>query len=239
MQPGQPATGEYMMAEKRKIKLHSEWLAALGEEFEQDYMQQLRAFLIERSRQGAVIYPPGRQIFSAFDSTPLSRVRVVILGQDPYHGPGQAHGLCFSVGEGVQTPPSLRNIFKELESDLGLSPPAHGHLQAWAQQGVLLLNTVLTVERGQPASHRERGWERLTDTALRAVNERCQRVVFMLWGSHARRKAALVDGERHLVLEAPHPSPLSAHRGFFGCRHFSRANRWLEDNGVEPVNWQL
>src|SRR5690625_3861054 len=148
MQPGQPATGEYMMAEKRKIKLHSEWLAALGEEFEQDYMQQLRAFLIERSRQGAVIYPPGRQIFSAFDSTPLSRVRVVILGQDPYHGPGQAHGLCFSVGEGVQTPPSLRNIFKELASDLGLSPPALGHFTAWDEQGGLQIGRASCRGRG-------------------------------------------------------------------------------------------
>lgn len=228
-----------MMAQTRKIKLHPEWLAVLAEEFEQDYMIRLRAFLRQRMQAGATIYPPTGQWFQAFDATPLSQVKVVILGQDPYHGPGQAHGLCFSVQQGVAAPLSLVNIFKELQSDLGLSPPSHGHLQAWAEQGVLLLNTALTVERGQPAAHADKGWAQFTDAALAAVNRHSASVVFMLWGSHARRKGATVDRKRHLVLEAPHPSPLSAHRGFFGCRHFSRANDWLQAQGRGPVDWQL
>ncbi len=221
------------------INLHSEWLDALGPEFDQPYMQQLRAFLLARSQAGATIYPPGKQIFSALDSTPLSQVKVVILGQDPYHGPGQAHGLCFSVQPGVPTPPSLVNIFKEIHTDLELPIPGHGHLQAWAERGVLLLNAVLTVERGQAGAHQGKGWERFTDAVVEAVNRQCDQVAFLLWGSHAQRKGANIDSRRHLVLKAPHPSPLSAHRGFFGCRHFSQANAWLESRGVDPVDWRL
>jgi uracil-DNA glycosylase len=225
--------------DQRDINLHPEWLEALDGEFEQDYMKSLRAFLLERSRAGATIYPPGRQVFNALDSTPLSRVKAVILGQDPYHGPGQAHGLCFSVQKGVRIPPSLVNIYKEIESDLGISMPKHGCLQAWAERGVLLLNAVLTVERGNAGAHQGKGWERFTDAVVDAVNTQRDNVVFLLWGSHAQRKGASIDTARHLVLKAPHPSPLSAHRGFLGCRHFSKANHWLESRGVEPVDWQL
>jgi uracil-DNA glycosylase len=221
------------------INLHPEWLDVLAAEFEQDYMKQLRAFLLERSGAGAVIYPPGKQIFNALDSTPLSQVKVVILGQDPYHGPGQAHGLCFSVQPGVPAPPSLVNVFKEIQADLGLPVPEHGHLQAWAERGVLLLNAVLTVERSNAGAHQGKGWERFTDAVVRAVNERRDNVAFLLWGSQAQKKGAGIDMGRHLVLKAPHPSPLSAHRGFLGCRHFSKANQWLESRGVEPVDWRL
>lgn len=227
------------MSEQRDVQLHPEWLEVLGPEFERDYMQRLRAFLLERKEAGATIYPPGPQIFNAFNSTPLSQVKAVILGQDPYHGPGQAHGLCFSVRKGVRPPPSLVNIFKEIESDLGHPPPDHGCLQAWADRGVLLLNAVLTVERGNAGSHQGKGWERFTDRAVEAVNEQRDNVVFLLWGSHAQKKGAGIDRIRHLVLQAPHPSPLSAHRGFFGCRHFSKANEWLDSRGVEPIDWSL
>ncbi len=227
------------MPDQRDIKLHPEWLEAIGGEFERDYMQRLRAFLLERKQAGVQIYPPGPQIFNALDSTPPSKVKAVILGQDPYHGPGQAHGLCFSVQKGVRVPPSLVNIFKEIESDLGIPAPDHGHLQAWADRGVLLLNAVLTVERGNAGAHQGKGWEQFTDAAVRAVNEQRDNVVFLLWGSQARKKGAGIDRQRHLVLEAPHPSPLSAHRGFFGCRHFSKANAWLERRGVAPIDWSL
>ncbi len=227
------------MSEHRAIQLHPEWLQAIGGEFDKDYMQRLRAFLLARKRSGATIYPPGDRIFNALDSTPLTKVKAVILGQDPYHGPGQAHGLCFSVQAGVRPPPSLVNIFKEIESDLGYSPPGHGCLQAWADRGVLLLNAVLTVERGNAGSHQGKGWEQFTDAAVRAVNEQRDNVVFLLWGSQAQRKGAGIDRQRHLVLEAPHPSPLSAHRGFLGCRHFSKANQWLESRGVAPIDWRL
>jgi uracil-DNA glycosylase len=222
-----------------QVQLDPEWLAVLGKEFEQPYMLELKAFLLERKRAGATIYPPGDKMFNALNSTPLSAVKVVILGQDPYHGPGQAHGLCFSVARGTRPPPSLVNIFKEIESDLGISPPGHGCLQSWAAQGVLLLNAVLSVERGQAGAHQGRGWEQFTDAVVSAVNERCPHVVFMLWGSQAQKKARAIDGGKHLALKAPHPSPLSAHRGFLGCRHFSKANAWLESNGVAPVDWRL
>lgn len=221
------------------INLHREWLDVLAPEFEQDYMQALRAFLVERSRSGAMIYPPGKLIFNALDSTPLSKVKVVILGQDPYHGPGQAHGLCFSVQTGVRPPPSLTNIFKELRDDLGHEVPDHGCLQAWADRGVLLLNAVLTVERGRAGAHQGRGWELFTDAVVRAVNDRRDGVVFLLWGSQARKKGERIDANRHCVLTAPHPSPLSAHRGFFGCRHFSRTNDWLARRGIDPVGWRI
>ncbi len=227
------------MTDNREINLHPEWLEVLGEEFDKDYMQSLRAFLLERSRAGATIYPPGKNIFNALDSTPLSQVKAVILGQDPYHGPGQAHGLCFSVQKGLRIPPSLVNIYKEIESDLGISMPNHGYLQPWAERGVLLLNAVLTVERANAGAHQGKGWEQFTDAVVDAVNTRRDNVVFLLWGSHAQRKGAGIDTQRHLVLKAPHPSPLSAHRGFLGCRHFSKANEWLESRGVPPIDWRL
>lgn len=225
------------MNDNRKIGLIPCWKNRLGDEFSKPYMTVLRQFLLERKRQGAVIYPPGDLIFNALNSTPFDSVQVVILGQDPYHGPGQAHGLCFSVKEGVAVPPSLINIYKELASDLGVDPPRNGNLQHWADQGVLLLNAVLTVERGKAGSHQGKGWERFTDRVIAELNENRDGLVFMLWGSYAMKKGAMIDRERHLVLTAPHPSPLSAHRGFFGCRHFSRANQWLEKRGLVPVNW--
>jgi uracil-DNA glycosylase len=221
------------------IQLEASWLARLENEFEQPYMQSLKSFLREEKDAGKVIYPPGREMFAAFDHTPLEQVRVVILGQDPYHGPGQAHGLCFSVRPGVALPPSLVNIYKEMEQDLGIPPAAHGCLTHWADQGVLLLNSVLSVERGNAASHQGKGWEQFTDRAIDIVNRECEHVVFMLWGSYAQRKGAVIDGGRHCVLRAPHPSPLSAHRGFFGCRHFSLANAYLQEHGRPPVDWQL
>jgi uracil-DNA glycosylase len=222
-----------------QIKLHSSWLAALREEFGRPYMAELKSFLLAEREAGKRIFPAGANWFRALDLTPLDKVKVVILGQDPYHGPGQAHGLCFSVPSGVRPPPSLVNIYKELESDLGLPRPAHGFLEHWARQGVLLLNSVLTVEMGIAASHRDRGWERFTDAVIRAVNARPDPVVFMLWGSYAQKKAAFVDASRHLVLKAPHPSPLSAHSGFLGCKHFSKANAFFESRGIGPIDWAL
>jgi uracil-DNA glycosylase len=192
----------------------------------------------ERER-GKRIFPKGCDWFRALDLTPLDQVRVVILGQDPYHGPGQAHGLCFSVKPGIRPPPSLVNIYKELESDLGITPRRHGFLEHWARQGVLLLNSVLTVEMGRAASHRDRGWERFTDRIISEVNSKSEPVVFLLWGSYAQKKAAFVDSSRHLILKAAHPSPLSAHSGFFGCRHFSRTNAFLISRGQEPIDWAL
>lgn len=225
------------MEKVREIRLEPNWKARLESEFEQPYMIALRQFLLERKRAGAIIYPPGPLIFNALNSTPFDAVKVVILGQDPYHGPGQAHGLCFSVQEGVALPPSLLNIFREIREDLGCAPAASGNLQAWAEQGVLLLNAVLTVERGQAGAHQGKGWERFTDRIVQELNDGREGLVFMLWGSHAMKKGARIDRDRHLVLTAPHPSPLSAHRGFFGCRHFSRANAWLEQHGQEPIRW--
>jgi len=222
-----------------QIDLHPSWLEPLRPEFAQSYMTELKRFLLTEKQQGKHIFPKGNEWFRALDLTPLNQVRVVILGQDPYHGPNQAHGLCFSVRHGVQSPPSLVNIFKELQSDLGIEPAPHGFLEHWAKQGVLLLNSVLTVEMGRAASHRDRGWERFTDAIVREVNARTEPVVFMLWGSYAQKKAAFVDTSRHLVLKAPHPSPLSAHSGFFGCRHFSKANAFLESRGLDPIDWAL
>lgn len=221
------------------IQLEASWLERLREQFSQPYMQELKSFLRREKAAGKVIYPPGSEMFAAFNLTPLEQVKVVILGQDPYHGPGQAHGLCFSVKAGVALPPSLLNIYKELEHDLGIPPATHGCLTHWARQGVLLLNSVLSVERGRAASHQGKGWEQFTDRAIEVVNRDCEHVVFMLWGAYAQRKGAVIDASRHLVLKAPHPSPLSAHRGFFGCGHFSKANAWLESMGREPVDWRL
>ncbi len=225
------------MAPQREIQLEAGWKARLQDEFTQPYMAELRAFLLQRRQQGAVIFPPGPLIFNALNSTPFDAVRVVILGQDPYHGPGQAHGLCFSVPDGCAIPPSLVNIYKELNRDLGLAIPASGNLQHWAEQGVLLLNAVLTVERGQAAAHQGKGWERFTDRIISELNAHRKGLVFLLWGSYAKKKGAVIDDNRHLVLTAPHPSPLSAHRGFIGCKHFSTVNAWLESRGEEPIRW--
>lgn len=215
------------------------WDDFLSGEFRQPYMEQLARFLAEEESAGKVLFPPGNLCFNALNSTPLDRVSVVILGQDPYHGPGQAHGLCFSVRPKVPTPPSLVNIFKEIESDLGIAPPDHGCLQPWAEQGVLLLNSVLTVEQGNAGAHQGKGWETFTDKVIETVNREREDVVFLLWGSYARKKGRHIDRNRHRVLEGPHPSPLSAYRGFFGCRHFSQANQWLQERGRPPVNWAL
>lgn len=227
------------MSAGRPIQLHPSWLKVLEAEFQQPYMQALRAFLLEEKQKGKTIYPPGDRIFNALNSTPFDEVKVVVLGQDPYHGPNQAHGLCFSVMPGVPIPPSLRNIYKELEADLGIQMPAHGCLQAWAEQGVLLLNATLTVERGKAGSHQGKGWEEFTDAVVARLNEEREGLVFILWGSYAQRKGEFIDRQRHLVLQAPHPSPFSANRGFFGCRHFSKTNDYLRSQGKTPVNWQL
>ena len=221
------------------VKLHPSWAGRLSGEFAAPYMADLKRFLLAERDAGKRVFPKGCNWFRALDLTPLDEVRVVILGQDPYHGEGQAHGLCFSVPDGVRPPPSLVNIYKEMKSDLGIQQPPHGFLEHWARQGVLLLNSVLTVEMGQAASHRDRGWERFTDAVIRLVNARPEPVVFMLWGSYAQKKAAFVDTSRHLVLKAPHPSPLSAHGGFFGCRHFSKANAFLLGKGRTPIDWAL
>lgn len=220
------------------VQLEASWKAALATEFEQPYFQALTQF-VKQAYKAATCYPPAGKVFNAFEVTPLSAVRVVILGQDPYHGPGQAHGLSFSVQAGVAFPPSLRNIFTELKTDLGLPLPTNGDLTPWARQGVLLLNSVLTVRAGAAGSHAGRGWERFTDAAIQAVNQQCQHVVFLLWGSYAQRKAAFVDAHRHCVLSSPHPSPLSAHRGFLGSRPFSRANSYLIQQGHSPIHWAL
>lgn len=221
------------------VKLEESWKAALAGEFSQPYMASLKSFLQEQKALGKAIFPRGSEYFRALDLTPLDKVRVVILGQDPYHGEGQAHGLSFSVRPGVRVPPSLVNIFKELREDLGIQPSAHGFLEHWAQQGVLLLNSVLTVERSMAASHQGKGWERFTDAIIRAVNDQPHPVVFILWGSYAQKKAAFVDRSRHLVLRSAHPSPLSAHNGFFGSRPFSQANDFLVSKGYAPIDWAL
>lgn len=230
------------MSHDRPIQLHPSWLSRLEGEFSKPYMISLRNFLLERKQSGAVIYPPGPKIFNALDSTPFKSVKVVILGQDPYHGPGQAHGLCFSVRDGIPPPPSLINLFKEIAADTGMPGPvrpANGNLRPWAEQGVLLLNSVLTVERGQAGAHQGKGWEQFTDRVVSELNSARDGLVFLLWGAYAQKKGAVIDQDRHLVLKAPHPSPLSAHRGFFGCRHFSKANAWLEKQGHTPIDWSL
>lgn len=221
------------------IDLEPSWLAQLHDEFAKPYMKQLRAFLLEEKRQGRTIFPASRNWFNAFRQTPFAAVEVVIIGQDPYHGPGQAHGLCFSVAPGVEPPPSLRNIFAELQRDLGLALPGHGCLESWARQGVLLLNSVLTVESGRAAAHQGHGWEQFTDRAVQLLNERREHLVFMLWGSYAQRKGSIIDRNRHLVLSSAHPSPLSAYRGFIGNGHFSAANRYLAQHGNRQIDWRL
>lgn len=216
----------------------NDWLFALKEEFGKDYYKELYEFVKDEYSK-AVVYPPSDDIFNALHYTPLSEVKVLILGQDPYFNPNQAHGLCFSVKPGVDIPPSLRNIYTELNSDLGLFIPNNGYLEKWARQGVLLLNTVLTVRGGMPGSHQNKGWEKFTDAIIRKINERDSPVVYMLWGKPAQSKMHMLNNDKHLILTAPHPSPLSAYRGFFGCRHFSRANQFLEDKGLTPIDWQI
>jgi uracil-DNA glycosylase len=221
------------------VSLEESWKLPLQPEFDAPYMAALKEFLVNERQNGKRIFPKGSEWFHALDATPLEDVRVVILGQDPYHGEGQAHGLCFSVKPGVRPPPSLLNIYKEMKTDLGLDPPSHGNLEAWARQGVLLLNAVLTVEAGLAASHQGKGWERFTDAVIRLVNDQPRPVVFILWGAYAQRKAAFVNRTRHLVLASAHPSPLSAHNGFFDSKPFSKANAFLLAQGEKPIDWTL
>lgn len=227
------------MADSDSIRLEPSWKARIGDWLLRDDMRALSAFLRERLHAGARIHPDPKHIFAAFDATPFDTAKVVILGQDPYHGPGQAHGLCFSVLPGVPVPPSLDNIYKELNRDLGLPRPANGHLMPWARQGVLLLNSVLTVEEGQAGSHQGRGWEGFTDHVVDVLNREREGLVFLLWGSYAQAKGKVIDPRRHRVLKAPHPSPLSAYRGFIGCGHFSAANEYLARHGQAPIDWSL
>lgn len=225
--------------QQKEISLSPSWKTHLKEEFEKDYMKALKLFLINESNAGKIIFPHGKNIFQAFDQTPFEKVKVVIIGQDPYHGDGQAHGLSFSVQRGIPQPPSLVNIFKELKKDLGISPPNHGELSSWATEGVLLLNNVLTVERGKAASHHNIGWELFTDKIIEILDNKKENLVFILWGTPAQKKAAKVDTSKHLIIKSVHPSPLSSYRGFFGSRPFSQANSYLKSHGIKEINWQL
>tara|TARA_B110000858_G_scaffold198006_1_gene261985 strand:- start:4240 stop:4941 length:702 start_codon:yes stop_codon:yes gene_type:complete len=225
--------------EAREIRLESSWKERLRDDFDSEYMAELRDFLRGQKALGKTIYPAEDEIFAALNATPFDKVKVVILGQDPYHGPGQAHGLCFSVRQDVRVPPSLKNIYKELAADVDFVPPQHGHLDEWAQQGVLLLNSVLTVEASLAASHQGKGWERFTDSVVNHLNAEAERIVFILWGSYAQKKGAMIDSARHLVLQSPHPSPLSASRGFYGNHHFSKSNEYLQKHGKTAIDWQL
>ena len=230
-----------MASETTKVSpnIHESWKNALSEEFQKPYFHALKSFLQAEKKGGYRIFPPGKLIFNAFDTTPFDKVKVVVLGQDPYHGPGQAHGLCFSVQPGIPVPPSLRNIYKELHSDIGFEIPAHGYLQKWAEQGVLLLNAILTVRAHQAASHRNKGWEEFTDAAIHKLNSEREGLVFLLWGGFAKRKASMIDPNKHLILKAAHPSPLSAHNGFMGCKHFSQVNAYLASRGMGEIDWSL
>ncbi|WP_298141534.1 uracil-DNA glycosylase [uncultured Acinetobacter sp.] len=231
---------EQQQAKLQKIQLDESWKLTLSDFLLSPKMDELKQFLVQEKQADKTIYPPSSLIFNALNTTPLHQVKVVILGQDPYHGPNQAHGLSFSVQRGVAIPPSLRNIFHELHSDLGVDIPKHGNLTHWAEQGVLLLNAVLTVEAGQPTSHQKRGWEDFTDHVIDVLNQQCEHIVFILWGAYAQRKGQRIDPNKHLVLKAAHPSPLAANRGgFFGCKAFSKTNNYLKQNGIEPINWQL
>ena len=219
-----------------EVRIEATWKERLYGEFEKTYFNDLVGF-VKEEYHNQTVYPPGPEIFNAFDHCPYDKVRVVILGQDPYHGPGQAHGLCFSVPDGVRQPPSLKNIFKEIQSDVGKEVPRSGNLVRWADQGVLLLNATLTVRANSPGSHQNQGWETFTDSVVRILSDDRDRLVFMLWGSYAQRKGEVIDQDKHLVLRAAHPSPFAAHRGFFGCNHFSKANEYLLSNGKEPIQW--
>jgi uracil-DNA glycosylase len=222
-----------------RVQLRNSWKSRIGKEFEQEYMKQLRQFLIEEKRAGKIIYPVGTNIFNAMNLIPFEQVKVVILGQDPYHGPGQAHGLCFSVMPGVTPPPSLKNIFKEIHTDLGIPPSSHGYLNSWAEQGILLLNSVLTVEKNKAGSHQGKGWERFTDAIVQTLNNEHSGLVFLLWGNYAQQKGAIINKQRHLVLQSPHPSPFSANRGFLGNHHFSKTNDYLQNQSKTVINWAL
>ncbi|AZR36350.1 uracil-DNA glycosylase [Xanthomonas vasicola] len=222
-----------------RIQLEPSWKAKVGDWLLRPEMQELSAFLRQRKAAGARVFPPGPQIFAAFDATPFDQVKVVILGQDPYHGEGQAHGLCFSVLPGVPVPPSLLNIYKEIQDDLGIARPDHGYLMPWARQGVLLLNAVLTVEQGRAGAHQNKGWEGFTDHVVETLNREREGLVFLLWGSYAQSKGKVIDQACHRVFKAPHPSPLSAHRGFLGCQHFSKTNAHLQRRGISPIDWSL
>lgn len=221
------------------VKLEMSWKKVLAEEFSKSYMADLRKFLKQELQRGKTIYPKGEEYFAALNLTPFPNVKVVIIGQDPYHGPGQAHGLCFSVKPGVAIPPSLVNIYTELQSDLGIEPPSHGYLKSWAEQGVLLLNAVLTVQAGQANSHKDKGWEIFTDKIVSALNDQREGLVFLLWGSYAQKKGAFIDRKKHYVIQAPHPSPLSAHRGFLGSKPFSKINAYLLSRGKGQINWKI
>lgn len=221
------------------VKIEPSWKEILKSEFTKPYFLQIPLHLKTEKSQGKIIYPPGSLIFNAFNTTPFDKVKVVILGQDPYHGPGQAHGLCFSVPNGIAPPPSLINIFKELQTDIGINIPNYGNLTHWAEQGVFLLNTSLTVRAGEPMSHSKIGWAEFTDTVIKKISELKKNVVFLLWGKFAQEKKVLIDETKHLILKAAHPSPLSAHAGFFGCRHFSKANEYLVSKGIDPIDWKL
>ncbi|MEL7427578.1 MAG: uracil-DNA glycosylase [Bacteroidota bacterium] len=221
------------------VKIEDSWKTALSAEFQQPYFQTVAQFLRKAKEEGKHIYPPGALIFNAFNTTPLPKVKVVVLGQDPYHNPGQAMGLSFSVPKGVTIPPSLRNIYKELVTDVGFTAPNHGDLTPWAEQGVFLLNAMLTVERNKPSSHRDIGWQNFTDAVIRTLSREREHLVFMLWGAFAQKKSVLIDGDRHLILSSPHPSPFSANRGFFGNQHFSKANKYLEEHGLGAIDWSL
>jgi len=221
------------------VKIEESWKRVLKDEFAKPYFKHIAEHLKTEKSQGKTIYPPGKFIFNAFNTTPFEKVKVVILGQDPYHGAGQAHGLCFSVQRGIPPPPSLINIFKELQDDIGITIPHHGDLTAWAEQGVFLLNASLTVRAGEPMSHAKIGWATFTDSVIRKISELKKNVVFLLWGKFAQEKQVLIDQSKHLILRAAHPSPLSAHAGFFGCKHFSKANAYLIKHKIDPVDWQL
>lgn len=222
-----------------QVKLEDTWKRVLIDEFSKPYFLSIKKFIITEIEKGNRVYPPGRLIFHAFNKTPFNKLKVVILGQDPYHGQGQAHGLCFSVPDGVHAPPSLVNIFKEIKAEFGIKIPVSGNLESWAGQGVFLLNAMLTVNAHQPASHRDAGWQCFTDQVIKIISDLKQNVVFLLWGKFAGQKAELIDRSKHLILRAPHPSPFSAHRGFFGCNHFKETNIYLENHGLKPINWAI
>lgn len=222
-----------------EVKIETSWQKALKAEFGKPYFEQIVKHLKTEKSQGKTIYPKGQHIFNAFEKTPIEKVKVVIIGQDPYHGPGQAHGLSFSVPDGIPQPPSLVNIFKELCEDVGMQMPAHGNLENWAEQGVMLLNASLTVRAGEPMSHSKIGWSNFTDMVIRTISDQRKNIVFILWGKFAQEKQSLIDSSKHLILKSAHPSPLSAHNGFFGCRHFSQTNQYLVRHGIEPIDWKI
>jgi uracil-DNA glycosylase len=222
-----------------QVQIESSWKSVLSNEFNQDYFKDIKQFILNERDKGKEVYPPGKSMFNAFNLTPFNQVKVVIIGQDPYHGPGQAHGLSFSVPTGIKTPPSLQNIYKEIQNDLGLAIPNHGNLESWARQGVLLLNAVLSVNANEPASHKAAGWENFTNAVIYYLSQQKSNLVFMLWGRFAQEKELLIDSNKHLILKAAHPSPFSAHQGFMGCKHFSKTNAYLIQNGISPIDWSI